>query len=177
MALPNDYAGQACSLARTLEVVGERWTLLIVRDAFFGVRRFGDFAAHLGIPRAVLAERLKSLTAAGVLARVPVTGTGSAHQEYELTAKGVALWPAVRALTAWGDEHYAPAGPRRLLWHADDDAPVDANGHCTSCGAAVAAQDTVVAPGPGLASAEPAPDAVSVALTRPHRLLEPLRHP
>ena len=67
MALPNDYAGQACSLARTLEVIGERWTLLIVRDAFFGVRRFGDFAAHLGIPRAVLAERLKSLTAAEVL--------------------------------------------------------------------------------------------------------------
>jgi DNA-binding HxlR family transcriptional regulator len=74
MALPNDYAGQACSLARTLEVVGERWTLLIVRDAFYGVRRFGDFAAHLGIPRAVLAERLKSLTAAGVLARVPAGG-------------------------------------------------------------------------------------------------------
>ena len=72
MALPNDYAGQACSLARALEIVGERWTLLIVRDAFFGVRRFGDFAAHLRIPRAVLAERLKSLTAAGVLTR----GTG-----------------------------------------------------------------------------------------------------
>jgi DNA-binding HxlR family transcriptional regulator len=172
MALPNDYAGQACSLARTLEVVGERWTLLIVRDAFFGVRRFGDFAAHLGIPRAVLAERLKSLTAAGVLARVPV---GSAHQEYELTAKGVTLWPAVRALTAWGDEHYAPAGPRRLLWHAEDEAPVNANGRCTLCGAAVEAQDTVVVPGPGLASGVPAEDAVSVALSRPHRLLEPLR--
>src|ERR1700753_299078 len=101
MALPNDYAGQACSLARTLEVVGERWTLLIVRDAFFGVRRFGDFAAHLAIPRAVLAERLKSLTAAGVLARVPAQAvpggahgadgrqrTGGGHPEYELTAKG-----------------------------------------------------------------------------------------
>jgi DNA-binding HxlR family transcriptional regulator len=172
MALPNDYAGQACSLARTLEVIGERWTLLIVRDAFFGVRRFGDFAAHLGIPRAVLAERLKSLTAAEVLTRVPA---GSAHQEYELTAKGVALWPAVRTLTAWGDEHYAPGGPRRLLRHADDQAPVDANGHCTHCGAAVEAQDTIVAPGPGLASAAPAQDAVTVALTRPHRLLQPLR--
>jgi DNA-binding HxlR family transcriptional regulator len=182
MALPNDYAGQACSLARTLEIVGERWTLLIVRDAFFGVRRFGDFAAHLGIPRAVLADRLKSLTAAGVLARVPAGPAGArGHQEYELTAKGVALWPAVRALTAWGDEHYAPAGPRRLLWHADDEAPVDASGHCTRCGASVPARDTVVAPGPGLDppgldSAEPAQDAVSMALTRPHRLLEPLQH-
>ena len=58
MPLPKDYAGQHCSLSRALEIVGERWTLLIIRDAFFGVRRFGDFAAHLGIPRAVLAERL-----------------------------------------------------------------------------------------------------------------------
>jgi len=174
MALPNDYAGQACSLARTLEIVGERWTLLIVRDAFYGVRRFGDFAAHLGIPRAVLAERLKSLTAAGVLARVPADG---AHQEYELTVKGTSLWPAVRALTAWGDEHYAPAGPRRLLRHADDEGPVGADGRCTRCGTAVDVRDTVVAPGPGLDSAGPAQDAVSTALARPHRLLEPLRHP
>jgi DNA-binding HxlR family transcriptional regulator len=174
MALPNDYAGQACSLARTLEVVGERWTLLIVRDAFYGVRRFGDFAAHLGIPRAVLAERLKSLTTAGVLARVP---GGGAHREYELTAKGTSLWPAVRALTAWGDEHYAPAGPRRLLWHAGDEAPVGADGRCTRCGAAVDVRDTVVAPGPGLDPAGPAQDAVGMALARPHRLLEPLRHP
>jgi DNA-binding HxlR family transcriptional regulator len=158
-----------------------------VRDAFFGVRRFGDFAAHLGIPRAVLTERLKSLTAAGVLARVPAgPAAARGHPEYELTAKGVSLWAAVRALTAWGDEHYAPAGPRRLLWHADDEGPVDASGRCTRCGASVPARDTVVAPGPGLDSpgldtpglerAEPAQDAVSKALTRPHRLLEPLRH-
>jgi hypothetical protein len=103
------------------------------------------------------------------------------HPEYELTAKGVSLWPAVRALTAWGDEHYAPAGARRLLWHADDEGPVDASGRCTRCGASGPARDTVVAPGPGLDSpglerAEPAQDAVSKALTRPHRLLEPLRH-
>jgi hypothetical protein len=87
----------------------------------------------------------------------------------------------VRALTAWGDEHDAPAGPRRLLWHADDEGPVDASGRCTRCGASVPARDTVVAPGPGLDTpglerAEPAQDAVSKALTRPHRLLEPLRH-
>ncbi|MGH3182892.1 MAG: hypothetical protein ACRDOE_13440, partial [Streptosporangiaceae bacterium] len=73
------------------------------------------------------------------------------------------------------DEHYAPAGPRRLLWHADDEAPVDASGHCIRCDAVVGAGDTVVAPGPGLASAASA-DAVTVALSHPHRLLEPLRH-
>ena len=67
MPLPKDYSGQQCSLARALEIVGERWTLLIVRDAFFGVRRFGDFVAHLGIPRAVLADRLSSLTSEDVL--------------------------------------------------------------------------------------------------------------
>src|SRR5882757_8068243 len=69
-----------------------------------------------------------------------------------------------------------PAGPRRLLRHAEDEAPVDASGRCTRCGASGPARDTVVAPGPGLDPAQPAQDAVSVALTRPHRLLEPLRH-
>ncbi|MFJ1823384.1 winged helix-turn-helix transcriptional regulator, partial [Streptomyces sp. NPDC088178] len=67
MALGKDYAAQQCSMARALEVVGERWTLLVVRDAFFGVRRYNDFLAHLGMPRAVLATRLQSLIEAGVM--------------------------------------------------------------------------------------------------------------
>src|ERR1700685_2810593 len=71
MALPKDYPGQRCSLSRALEVIGERWTLLIMRDAFFGVRRFGDFAAHLGVPRAVLTARLEGLREAGLLAETP----------------------------------------------------------------------------------------------------------
>ena len=170
MALPNDYAGQVCSLARALEIVGERWTLLIVRDAFYGVRRFGDFAAHLGIPRAVLSDRLKTLTAAGVLERVP---GGQGRDGYRLTTKGETLWPAVRALTAWGEEHYAPNGPRRVLRHAADDAPLAADGHCTACGTQVPARDTIVAPGPGLDPAS-AHDPVGAALNQPHRLLHPL---
>ena len=122
MPLPSDYPDQACSLARSLEVVGQRWTLLILRDAFYGVQRFDDFAAHLKVPRAVLAERLKSLTAAGLLERA----TGSTGRgEYRLSDKGTALWPAVRALLAWGDEYYAPAGPRRVFQHAADEAPLD----------------------------------------------------
>ncbi|MER7909018.1 helix-turn-helix domain-containing protein, partial [Streptomyces sp. NPDC096068] len=69
MALGKDYARQQCSIARALEVVGERWTLLVVRDAFYGVRRYSDFLAHLGVPRAVLAARLQALVEVGVLER------------------------------------------------------------------------------------------------------------
>ena len=89
MPLPSTYADRNCSLARTLEVVGERWTLLIVRDAFFGVRRFSDFAAHLVIPRAVLTHRLASLVEEGVLAVAPGP---HGHDEYELTANPTPNW-------------------------------------------------------------------------------------
>src|SRR6201996_1931856 len=118
MALPKDYVREGCSLARALEVVGERWTLLVVRDAFFGVRRFGDFAAHLDIPRAVLTQRLAALVAADVLAVVPGP---HGHDEYALTGKGLDLWPVVRSLLAWGDDYYSETGPRRVFWHAADD--------------------------------------------------------
>ena len=100
MTLPSTYADRNCSLARSLEVVGERWTLLIIRDAFYGVRRFGDFAAQLRIPRAVLAARLKSLVQEDVLTR---DDDGAGSVEYRLTAKGIALWPALHALMNWGD--------------------------------------------------------------------------
>jgi len=171
VALPNDYTGQACSLARALEITGERWTLLIIRDAFWGVRRFADFTDHLQIPRAVLASRLKTLTAAGVLTRVP----GERHLEYQLTAKGTALWPAILSLMSWGDDFYAPAGPRRLFQHATDSGQIDPAGRCGTCGTTVPAADTIITPGPGLEP--PADDAswVTTALTTPHQLLEPLR--
>jgi DNA-binding HxlR family transcriptional regulator len=172
MTLPKDYAGERCSLARALEVVGERWTLLIVRDAFFGVRRFGDFAAHLDIPRAVLTQRLASLAEAGVLAAVP---GAHGHDEYVLTGKGADLWPAVRALLAWGDEHFSAIGPRRVFRHAADDGDVASSGVCAACGAMIGSADLVVAPGPGLAAIAPKEDPVSLALNAPHRLLQPIR--
>lgn len=171
MPLPKDYAGQSCSLSRSLEVVGERWTLLIIRDAFFGVRRFGDFTAHLGIPRAVLAERLGSLADAGVLAAVPGT---HGHDEYVLTDKGISLWPAVRSLLVWGDEYYSARGPRRVFRHAADSGDVRSDGVCVNCGAAVPVTDLEVLPGPGFGP--PADDVVTAALAGPHRLLEPIRH-
>src|ERR1700761_6481959 len=100
MGLGKDYAGQNCMLARTLEIVGERWTLLVVRDAFYGVRRFGDFQTHLGIPKAVLSQRLALLVERGVLRR---ESGPHARDEYELTARGEQLWPMVRSLFAWGN--------------------------------------------------------------------------
>ena len=170
MPLSSDYTTQACSLARTLEIVGERWTLLIVRDAFYGVRSFGHFAGHLGIPRAVLTERLNALVDAGVLERVPY----GARSHYALTDKGVSLWRPVYALTQWGDDHYAAKGPRRLFLHADDDGLLDANRACAVCGHVAAPAETLVAPGPGLDRATEDREPVGRALLTPHRLLEPL---
>jgi DNA-binding HxlR family transcriptional regulator len=172
MPLPNDYASQSCSVARALEIVGERWTLLIIRDAFYGVRRYGDFITHLDIPRAVLASRLKTLVAEGVLAREPGPG---GHDEYALTDKGQRLWPVVRELMAWGDSFYAPRGPRRMLTHAADGGAIDADGRCVACGELVPAPDTVSAPGPGFDLAERRDDPVTAAIGHPRRLLEPLR--
>jgi DNA-binding HxlR family transcriptional regulator len=172
MALPKDYSGQGCSLARSLEIVGERWTLLIVRDAFFGVRRFGDFAAHLAIPRAVLTNRLSALVAEDVLAVAP----GShGHDEYVLTAKGLDLWPVVRSLLTWGDDYYSVKGPRRVFRHAGDDGDVAQDGSCTACDRVPAVSDLVVAPGPGWVAGPGKPDVVSAALEEPHRLLTSIR--
>jgi DNA-binding HxlR family transcriptional regulator len=172
MALPKDYVWEGCSLARALEVVGERWTLLIVRDAFFGVRRFGDFAAHLAIPRAVLTHRLGALVEADVLAVVPGP---HGHDEYALTGKGLDLWPVVRSLLTWGDDYYSAKGPRRLFRHALDNGEVAQDGTCATCGRVVPVADLVVAPGPGWAPLSGKTDLVSAALAEPHRLLTSIR--
>jgi DNA-binding HxlR family transcriptional regulator len=155
MTLPSTYADRNCSLARTLEVVGERWTLLVVRDAFFGVRRFGDFATRLGIPRAVLTGRLKSLVLEGVLSR-EADAAGSI--EYRLTDKGTALWPVVRTMMSWGDTFYSPAGVRRVLRH-------DLDGACSIMrdAAPTAARPSLSrksGPSPDRDSSQPAPAAI-----------------
>lgn len=103
VALPREYRAVSCPVARALEVIGERWTLLIVRDAFYGVRRFTDFRAHLGIPRAVLSDRLGLLVTEGVLTK---TATPGGRNEYVLTDKGLQLWPIIWSLTTWGNRYY-----------------------------------------------------------------------
>src|SRR3954451_11179729 len=102
--LGSDYRGQDCAMARALETIGERWTLLIVRDAFYGVQRFSDFAAHLDIPKAVLSERLASLVEQGVLERL-ADSSRAGRNVYRLTEAGRELWPILYAMLVWGSRH------------------------------------------------------------------------
>ena len=169
--LPSEYATQSCPLARSLEIVGERWTLLIVRDLFFGVRRFGELVAHLDIPRAVLATRLASLVEQGLVERRPYR---SGRDEFHLTASGRELWPVLHGLMEWGDRHCAaPGGRRRIFLHAACGSELTAAGECPACGVTPVAADVATRPGPGRDPAR-RDDPVSRALRRPHRLLTPL---
>lgn len=169
--LGKDYGDQDCSLARALEVVGERWTLLILRDAFYGVRRFSDFAAHLDIPRAVLADRLRHLVEAGLLERRPDPAGRAGRELYELTGSGRELWPALHALTRWGGRFTTGRrAPRRFL-HAGCDAVLDDRGTCPTCGATPDPDDIVTIAADGRPSRE---DAVTAALQAPRHLLAPL---
>ncbi|TGB08442.1 helix-turn-helix domain-containing protein [Streptomyces sp. MZ04] len=168
MALGKDYAAQECSIARALEVVGERWTLLVVRDALYGVRRYNDFLVHLGIPRAVLASRLQTLVAAGVLEKRPCAQAPSRH-EYVVTERGRALWPTLRALGSWGRDNFPESKPLRYFRHADCGTELGVVGDCSACGILVPVEDVEMVPGPGL-DPDPA-DPVSRALLAPRRLL------
>ena len=104
------FEGVSCSVAQCLEVVGEWWSLLIVRDAFLGVTRFDDFQARLGISRNILTQRLNHLVGAGLLRRVPYQDHPP-RCEYRLTGKGRDLWHVVTAMRQWGDRWAAPGGP------------------------------------------------------------------
>jgi DNA-binding HxlR family transcriptional regulator len=120
--LKRDYEGQNCSIARALEVVGERWTLLIVRDAFLGVRRFDEFQESLGIARNVLTDRLKRLVDEGILERVRYSERPERY-EYRLTRKGADLQIALAGLRQWGDK-YLSDRPPRITRRKSDKKPV-----------------------------------------------------
>ncbi|MFJ3665962.1 winged helix-turn-helix transcriptional regulator [Streptomyces sp. NPDC090106] len=171
MALGKDYVTQECSIARALEVVGERWTLLVVRDALYGVRRYNDFLGHLGIPRAVLAARLQSLIDEGILDKRRYQESPPRY-EYVITDRGIALWPTLRALGRWGREQLGEP-QMRYFRHAPCGTELGPYGECPGCGTFVPAEDVVMEPGPGL-DPDPA-DPVSRALLRPKRLLDPLQ--
>jgi DNA-binding HxlR family transcriptional regulator len=120
-----------CSVAGTLAVVGEKWSLLVLREAFLGVRRFADFQRILGAPRAVLTDRLATLVDQGILRRVPYQADGERQRhEYRLTRKGVDLYPTLVALMQWGDRYLAEGDAPMQLRHRDCGAPVHLTLRC-----------------------------------------------
>jgi DNA-binding HxlR family transcriptional regulator len=121
-----------CTVQRTVDLVGERWSLLVLRDAMNGVHRFEDFRRHVGLSEAVLSDRLRKLVAAEILATVPYREPGSrTRHEYRLTEKGWDLWPVIIALKQWGDRWTAdPDGPPLDVRHRECGAPLSAAVHC-----------------------------------------------
>jgi DNA-binding HxlR family transcriptional regulator len=154
--LRHDYPGQACSLAKSLEVIGERWSLLIVRDVMNGNRRFSSIQASLGVARNVLSSRLQRLIDEDILERRAYQESPPRH-EYFLTEKGLDLWPALIALMGWGDRHSDnPAGPPLQVIHKGCGGPVSDRGICADCGHVLTARDATAVPGPGAAVYEDA---------------------
>ncbi|MFT3801515.1 MAG: helix-turn-helix domain-containing protein [Burkholderiaceae bacterium] len=145
----NDLDREACSMARTVSVIGDRWTLMILRDCFLRVRRFEAFQQRLGITRPLLASRLKKLVDAGVLAKEPYQQRPPRH-EYRLTPKGLDLYPVVMAIVHWGDVHMTePAGRPLLHTHRGCGRDFDPVMVCSECGEPLRATHVHVRPGPG----------------------------
>jgi len=138
-----------CSVAQCLEVVGEWWSLLIVRDAFLGVTRFDDFQARLGISRNVLNQRLSHLVEEGVLERVPYQERPT-RWDYRLTEKGRDLWHVMTAMRQWGDRWAAPEGAPVQLVHRACGHVSEAVPTCSECGEALHARAMRAVAGPGL---------------------------
>lgn len=146
--LGRTYDSQVCSVAGSLELVGERWTLLLVRDAFMGARRFEEFQRKLGVARNVLAARLNRLVDDGLFKRVQYQDH-PARYEYRLTEKGIDLWPVVVALMQWGDRHIYPGRAPILLFHKNCGGAVDDHRVCETCGARLGPRDVRARPGIG----------------------------
>ncbi len=140
---------EAESVARTLDLVGERWTLLILREAFFGVRRFGQFTRNLNIPRPTLSARLRTLVDAGLLERVLYSRDPQRH-EYRLTDAGRDLFASIVTLMQWGDEHLPhPSGPPIVLRHNSCGQIAEPQLTCGHCGEEIKARNVTPEPGPG----------------------------
>jgi DNA-binding HxlR family transcriptional regulator len=140
-----------CSVARTWTVLGERWTMLVVREAFNRTRRFEDFQDRLGIARNVLADRLARLVDEGILERRLYQEHPSRY-EYRLTDKGLDLYPVLVAIMRWGDRYKSEAAPVRLV-HESCGHEADPKLVCSHCGEELRARDVRAEPGPGLAAA------------------------
>lgn len=144
----DELSREPCSLARSVAVIGDRWTLLILRDCFLGVRRFEAFQERLGISRTIIADRLKVLTDEGVLAKVAYQDRPVRH-EYRLTEKGLELYPVILAIVSWGDRHYDDSrGPPILRRHKACGCDFQPVMTCSECGEEVNARGVEARPGP-----------------------------
>jgi len=146
--LGRDYANQNCSIARALEVVGERWSLLIIRDAFLGVTRFEHFQRRIGLAPNTLTARLRTLCEAGILERRPYRER-PARYEYGLTESGKDLLPVILAMMRWGDTYRSSDGPPAVARHHGCGGMLDAHALCDRCGAVVEADAVDWYYGPG----------------------------
>ena len=142
------YRHMNCSLAQTLEIVGERWTLLILRDAFFGAKRFGQFERSLGVAKNILASRLKLLIDEGIMEKRE--SEEGAHPEYVLTEAGLDLQPLLLSMTHWGDKHRPnPAGDRLVFVERDTGEPIRRMSVLSSEGRVLRPREIRATPGPG----------------------------
>jgi DNA-binding HxlR family transcriptional regulator len=142
------FEDMACSVAQCLEAVGEWWSILIVRDAFFGVSRFDEFQQRLGIGRNVLTQRLASLVEHGILSRKPYQ-EHPVRYDYRLTEKGRDLWLVLTAMRQWGDRWAAADGPPVRLRHEKCGRIASVRTVCSRCGEPIGPRDVRVEPGPG----------------------------
>jgi DNA-binding HxlR family transcriptional regulator len=147
--LGREYSDQNCSIARTLELVGERWTILVLRDVFLGRRRFDQLQGSLGVARNVLAARLDRLVGEGILEKAEYLQRPRRY-EYRLTEKGLDLWPVIVELLRWGDRYAAPeAGPPIVLRHKGCGGELGEHRICMRCGELLEVGDVRGEPGPG----------------------------
>ncbi len=146
-----DYDPANCAIGAAVEILGERATFLVLREAFNGVRRFDDMQRRTGIPRQVLSSRLARLVAEGLLRKVPYREAGQrSRTEYRLTSKGLDLYPVLVALMQWGDRYGdGPDGAPVLLRHRDCGEPVQLQLSCRAGHVLESARDVTPVPGPG----------------------------
>lgn len=144
------WSAENCTLGRAMEILGEKWTILVLREVFVGIRRFEDMRVRTGIPRQVLTNRLATLVGHGILRRHPYQLPGErVREEYRLTEKGFDLYPVLAAILAWGDRYLGDADGSPLAFtHRDCGAPVTAELRCAH-GHPVASRDAIPGPGPG----------------------------
>jgi DNA-binding HxlR family transcriptional regulator len=146
-----EYDTRDCTIAAALAMVGEKWTFMVLREAFNGIRRFDDMQRRTGMPRQVLTDRLSRLVADGILRKVPYQEDGQrARSEYRLTGKGLDLFPVIVALLEWGNKHTpGPSGPIVELTHRDCGEPVHQELRCAAGHELGSAREVTPRPGPG----------------------------